>query len=84
MVAFGSCVTSIVGPNGGAHPHREVLPLGIGRRDVLGIGIAFDQMFHRADALRWAVAALAFRPRSEDLHEHCVINVRAEYPLDSF
>jgi hypothetical protein len=41
------------------HSQRKVLTFGIASRNVLGIGIAFDAMFDRADALRRAVSLLA-------------------------
>ena len=40
------------------HPHRKVLPFGIGRADMLRVGIAFDPFLARANAFCGAVAAL--------------------------
>jgi hypothetical protein len=47
------------------HPHTEVRPFRVAGRNMLGIGIAFDPLLMRADALCGAVAALgAFGSRA--------------------
>ena len=41
------------------HPHREVRPLAVARRNVLRVGLGCDRLLLRADAFGWAVAAVA-------------------------
>jgi hypothetical protein len=64
------------------HPHREVLPLDIGRADVLRVRASRDVLWRTAKALARAVARLAFRRGALDLVEHRVIDVRAERIFD--
>jgi hypothetical protein len=51
---------------------------------VLGIGIAFDPMFDRADALCRAVPLLASRIGTIDFDQHRVIDIRTERSFDCF
>jgi RNA polymerase primary sigma factor len=51
---------------------------------MLGIGIAFDPMFDRANALCRAVTLLACRIGTIDFDQHGVINVRAEDFLKNY
>ncbi len=61
------------------HPHREIVPLDIGRADVRRVGIAFDLFLLRASAFRRAVAALgAFGRRAVNLHKLRIVDIRAE------
>jgi hypothetical protein len=49
---------------------------------MLGIGIAFNAMLHRADAFGRAVATLPFRRLHLD--QHRVVDIRAECAFNSF
>jgi hypothetical protein len=68
----------------GLHPQGKVLPLREASRNVFGIGIAFDPMFDRADALCRAVPLLASRIGTIDFDQHRVIDIRTERSFDCF
>jgi hypothetical protein len=59
------------------HPHREIAALGIGRADMLGIGVADLRLLLRSDALGRAVAGFCLRVRTVNLDEHGVVNLIA-------
>ncbi len=60
------------------HPHREVLALDVRRADVFRIGIASDFFYLAPEAHGGAVARFVAGVRAVDLHEHRVIDIRAE------
>lgn len=65
------------------HADIEIVPLGIGRADMLHVGVALDPHFLRASAFSWAVATLGtLGSLAVGLHEHGIINVRAERAFD--
>lgn len=64
------------------HPHVEIIALGIGRADVLHIGLAADDAFDSASAFGGAVAARAFGRRAVELDQHGVIDFATESCVD--
>src|SRR5207245_3333844 len=67
-----------------AHPHGQVLPLDVGRADVLGVGVAGAALSHRPDALRRAVAGNSGAFRTVQLDQHGVVDFGAEDGLYGF
>ena len=64
------------------NPNAKVRSLGIARRNVLRIGIAFDRSLMCADAVCRVIAALrAFVRCPVNLHKHPVVNVGPERPF---
>lgn len=55
------------------HAHREVLSLGVARRNVALFGIAGDDLLDRADDFAWAVASLCGRV-AVDFDHRCVVD----------
>jgi hypothetical protein len=52
------------------HPDVQIVPLRVGRADVVRIGIAFDPMLDCADAFCGAVALLEVTARMIGEHAH--------------
>lgn len=65
------------------HSHREILPLGVARADVLWIGLANAAGCPCADDHGRAVAPLTFGCLAEQLFKHAVIDIIAERIFDS-
>jgi hypothetical protein len=71
--------SAIVWEKLGMHPNAGIAALGIGCRDMIDIGIAFDPRLASTDTLCRAVATLgAFRCRAVHLNQHRTINVGTE------
>ena len=65
------------------HPHRQVLPFDVARRDMLRVGVAGHWLRDAAQARGRAVARFVLARCPVELHEHRVIYVAAERVLNS-
>lgn len=66
------------------HPHREVLPLDVGRADMRRVGTALDAAHVHTGASAGAVAAQRADRLAVVLDEHGVVDVRAERAFNGF
>ncbi len=66
------------------HAHRKILPLDIGRADVLRVGVSFDPRLNDASAFSRAIATLhALGSFAIQLHKLGIVNVGTERALNS-
>src|SRR6185437_206784 len=64
------------------HPHREILPLNVACRNVLGVWTARNFHLSATDALWRTIAGIVFGTRAVELHEHGVIYLIVECFFD--
>lgn len=71
------------GESAHAHPHCQVVPLGVARGDMVGIGVGRDDFCPGPDAVGRAIADFAVLRSTVELDQHGVINICPEGILDS-
>jgi len=81
--ALGECIGQ-PGEPPHTHPHSEVLPLDIARRDVLQVRVAGAAERLGSLDLRGAIAACRMRDLAIELDQLGIIDIRAKAGLDCF